>query len=397
MNDREPPSPGRAPRSALPRFLFLYAALFAAFGAASPFLPGLLKQHGLGSHEIGVVLAAGTAIRLLAGPLGAWVADRTGLAPAVLAAFAAAAAVVALGYGPARGLLPLLALSVAHAAVLAPLVPIADALTLGSARRGLSGEPGVPYGWVRSAGSAAFIGGVLASGLLVDKLGLGVIVWLNAGLLAVAAGAGLLLPNRIAGRAARAERGSIRALVGTPVFMRLMAVAALVGGSHALHDGFEVIRWRAAGLTPGQCSLLWAGSVAAEVVVFLAAGPWLLRRLGPGGAVTLAALAGVVRWGTSAQTAWFPAMALAQPLHGLTFALLHLACMDLIGRVVPAASAATAQAFYGTVALGATSAAVTLASGPMYDRLGPAAFWVMAGLCAAALPLARGLRGAGRT
>ena len=113
--------------------------------------------------------------------------------------------------------------------------------------------------------------------------------------------------------------------------------------------------------------------------------------------MTLAALAGVVRWGTSAQTAWFPAMALAQPLHGLTFALLHLACMDLIGRVVPAASAATAQAFYGTVALGATSAAVTLASGPMYDRLGPAAFWVMAGLCAAALPLARGLRGAGRT
>ena len=127
-------------------------------------------------------------------------------------------------------------------------------------------------------------------------------------------------------------------------------------------------------------------------MVFLSVGPWLLRRLGPGGAMTLAALAGVVRWGTSAQTAWFPAMALVQPLHGLTFALLHLACMDTIGRVVPVGSAATAQAFYGTVALGATSAAVTLASGPMYDWLGPAAFWVMASLCAAALPLARGLR-----
>ena len=386
------------PRPPLPRLLFLYAALFAAFGVASPFLPGLLKQGGLASHEIGLVLAAGTAIRLLAGPLGARVADRTGMAPAVLAAFAAAAAVVALGYGPTRGLLPLLALSVAHAAVLAPLVPIADALTLGSSR-GADEARVVRYGWVRAAGSAAFIGGVLASGLLVEQQGLGVIVPLNAALLAVAAGAGLLLP-RITGRAIRAGTGaeagagagSVRALLGIPAFVRLMAVAALVGGSHALHDGFEVIRWQAAGLTPGQCSLLWASSVAAEVVVFLAAGPALLRRLGPSGAMTLAALAGVMRWGTSAQTAWFPAMALVQPLHGLTFALLHLACMDVIGRVVPAGSAATAQAFYGTVALGATSAAVTLASGPLYNRLGPAAFWAMAALCAAAMPLARGFR-----
>ena len=91
------------PGSPLPRFLFLYAALFAAFGVASPFLPELLKQHGLSSHEIGIVLAAGTAIRLLAGPFGAWVADRSGLAPVVLAVLTTAA-VVALGYGPARGL-----------------------------------------------------------------------------------------------------------------------------------------------------------------------------------------------------------------------------------------------------------------------------------------------------
>lgn len=382
-------------RPPLPHFLFLYAALFAAFGVASPFLPGLLKQGGLASYEIGLVLAAGTAIRLLAGPLGARIADRTGLAPMVLATFAAVAAVVALGYGPARGLLPLLALSVAHAAVLAPLVPIADALTLGSSHGVGNGGQAVRYGWVRAAGSAAFIGGVLASGLLVERQGLGVIVPLNAALLAVAAGAGLLLP-RIAGRATRAGAeagaGSVRALLSIPAFVRLMVVAALLGGSHALHDGFEVIRWQAAGLTPGQCSVLWASSVAAEVVVFLAAGPWLLRRLGPGGAMVLAALAGVVRWGTSAQTAWFPAMALAQPLHGLTFALLHLACMEVISRVVPAGAAATAQAFYGTVALGATSAAVTLASGPLYDRLGPAAFWAMAALCAAAVPLARGLR-----
>jgi PPP family 3-phenylpropionic acid transporter len=77
-----------------------------------------------------------------------------------------------------------------------------------------------------------------------------------------------------------------------------------------------------------------------------------------------------------------------EPLHGLTFALLHLACMDVIARVVPVGRAATAQAFYATVAKGGTSAAVTLASETLYGKLGAAAFWVMAGMYALAVPLA---------
>ncbi len=379
-------------RSPLPRFLLLYTALFAAFGVASPFLPGLLKQDGLGSGAIGIVLAGGTAIRLLSGPLGGRLADRTGLPSAILGGFAAASAAVALGYAPARGLPLLFAVSVAHAAVLAPLTPLADALTLGSAQR----APRFEYGWVRATGSAAFIVGTLVSGQMVGRSGLGVIVWLNAALLAVAALLAPTLPNRVAGTeeagAASPERGSVGTLLRIPVFRRLMLVAALIGGSHALHDGFEVIRWRSAGLSASQASVLWALSVAAEVAVFSFLGSRLLRRLGPGRALVLSGLAGIVRWGTAALTARFWIMALVEPLHGLTFALLHLACMEVIGRVVPAELAATAQAFYATVAMGAMQAAVTLASGPLYGRFGAGAFWPMALMCAAAIPVALGVR-----
>ena len=164
-----------------------------------------------------------------------------------------------------------------------------------------------------------------------------------------------------------------------------MAVAALVGGSHALHDGFEVIRWRTAGLSAAQSSVLWAMSVAAEVVVFLWAGPRLLAGLGTGWALALSACAGIVRWSVAACTAWFPAMALVEPLHGLTFALLHLACMSLIARVVPASLAASGQAFYATVAMGAAGALVSAASGELYGWFGAGAFWGMAAMCAAAL------------
>ena len=181
----------------LPRFLVFYAALFAAFGVASPFLPGLLQQDGLGPSQLGVVLAAGTGIRLLAGPFGGRMADRIGRVPLVLAGYTAVAAVVALGYAPARGLPLLLAISVAHAAVLAPLTPLADTLAVGSAKHGRNFR----YGWVRGAGSAAFIAGTLVSGQVVGQAGLGSIVWLNAGLLAAAAGVAALLPNHVAGAA----------------------------------------------------------------------------------------------------------------------------------------------------------------------------------------------------
>lgn len=376
--------------SPLPRFLILYAAMFSAFGVASPFLPALLQEDGLGPGSIGVVLAAGTAIRLLAGPLGGRIADRSGRTAVVLCGFTAAAAIVAMGYVPARGMPLLLLVSVAHAAVLAPLTPLADALALGSSQA----TPGFEYGWVRAAGSGAFIAGALVSGQMVGLWGLETIVWGNATLLGAAACVAWMLPNRVAGGkpAREAVAGSMRSLLSIPMFRRLMLVAALIGGSHALHDGFEVIRWRSAGLSAGQVSILWSMSVAAEVGVFLFLGRRLLERYGPGTAMTLAASAGIVRWGTAAQTAWFPAMALVEPLHGLTFALLHLACMDMIGRVVPANMAATAQTFYATVAMGTMSAVVTLASGPLYGQMGSSAFWLMAALCAVALPLAWRIR-----
>ncbi len=371
----------------LRRFLLLYGALFAAFGVASPFLPGLLQSHGLGAGALGVVLAAGTAIRLASGPWGGALADRVRSPRLVLAGFAAASALVALLYVPARGVVALLLVSVAHAAVLAPLTPVGDALALAAA----AGPRGFSYGWVRGGGSAAFIGGTLLSGQMVGWAGLGVVVWLNAALLGAAAAAALAVPNpRFAADAGPARQGGGRTtdLLAIPIFLRAMLVVALIGGSHALHDGFEVIRWRAAHLSAAQCSVLWSLSVASEVFVFLVVGGPLLQRLGPGRALAVSAIAGVVRWGTAARTAWFPAMAMVEPLHGLTFALLHLSAMQVIACVVPVQLAARAQAFYATVAMGASSAVLTLSSGKLYGWFGAGAFWPMAALCAAALPIA---------
>ena len=49
-------------------------------------------------------------------------------------------------------------------------------------------------------------------------------------------------------------------------------------------------------------------------------------------------------------------------------------------------------ALYTRVAVGTMTAVMTLVSGPLYGALGLRAFWVMALLCAAALPIAFAMR-----
>ncbi len=85
-------------------------------------------------------------------------------------------------------------------------------------------------------------------------------------------------------------------------------------------------------------------------------------------------------------------MFLMQPLHGLTFAAQHLAAMAVVARIAPAGLAATAQSAYAFLGTGLALAALTLASGRLYEHLGAGGFWVMALLCAAAVPAAFALK-----
>ncbi|MCJ2019475.1 MFS transporter [Methylobacterium sp. E-065] len=378
-----------------PAFVLLQGSLYAAYGTESPFLPSFLGERGLSAGEIGGVLAAGTLMRLAAGPIAGHLADRYDATRAVLSCAAFAAGVISFAYLLGYGFWPLLAASVLHASAIAALAPLADALTLTAAEQ----EGTFSYGWVRGAGSAAFVLGTLASGLLVAQAGVASVIVSSGVLFLVMA----LATSRVPAASPREPQDSlgfdgVRELLAMALFRRMLIVAALVIGSHALNDSFAVILWREAGIGPSTISLLWSESVASEVFVFVLAGPWLLSRASTAQAAMLAAVVGVLRWSVLASTASVPVLAVIQLSHGLTFALLHLANMRLIVRTVPPHVAATAQTLYGTLGLGVASAVLTSVGGLLYGRLGAGAFWFMAALCALALPLTVGLgRNAGKS
>ena len=373
--------------SALGGFLLLYGALYGAYGTESAYLPAFLQSHGLAVERVGLVLAAGTLVRVVSGPAIGRLADGLSRRKLALVVAAGLSGLTGWAYLVAFGLWPLLGVSLAAAAATAALAPLSDALAVAAAAEGRNFQ----YGWVRGAGSAAFVVGTLLSGQLIDRVGLASIIVASSALFLATALCAARVRAQEDAKAATPIVGAFGALWAVPVYRRLILVVVLVLGSHAMTDTFAVIVWRAAGYGGGAVSVLWSVSVAAEVFVFFLAGPWLLARFGPARCAGLSAAAGILRWSVMGATTSMPALIGVQALHGLTFALLHMVAMRVIAESVPERLAATAQTVYGALALGLASAALTFASGYLYAGLGMRAFWVMAGLCAAALPFVGGM------
>src|SRR6185295_10472627 len=96
------PSEVSLARSPVTDFILLYALLYGAFGAASPFLPAYIQEGGISSELIGVLFGAGTAIRLVSAPIAGRIADRTRALRLSFAVYAAATALATTGYLAAK-------------------------------------------------------------------------------------------------------------------------------------------------------------------------------------------------------------------------------------------------------------------------------------------------------
>ena len=83
-----------APPHLLLRFLLLYGALYCSFGLSSPFLPEFLTLRGVHPESLGLLLGAGTAVRLISAPIAGRLADVFGVFRLELSLFAILAAVV---------------------------------------------------------------------------------------------------------------------------------------------------------------------------------------------------------------------------------------------------------------------------------------------------------------
>ncbi len=255
---------------------------------------------------------------------------------------------------------PILLLFLLTACVWTPIIPMVDGYALKGVR-----QYGFDYGPVRLWGSAAFIIGALACGLLVDIVSATRVIWVLAAMALIGTLTSLRL-QPLADLAASGPQPRATMLLRNPAFLAIIFTSALVQGSHATLYSFASISWQQAGLGGVTISLLWSLGVVAEIIVFAISPRFTWS---PVTLVALGAASAALRWVLTAQHLPVPLLALIQTSHGLTFGLTQVGIVGLLLRHVPAHVMASAQG-YLVAATGIVMSSATIASGPLYARYG---------------------------
>ncbi len=256
-----------------------------------------------------------------------------------------------------------------------PMVPLTDAYAL----RGVA-RYGIGYGPLRLWGSAAFIAGALACGLLVDLIAARHLIWVIAGVAGLGAAASLgLRPLERPKTAPAAAAGALlreSGLLRKPGFLAIILASALIQGSHAAYYSFSSITWQISGFGGLTIAGLWALGVLAEIVVFALSPRFTWP---PALLVTIGAVAAVARWLITAQEPSATVLALVQLAHGLTFGLTQLGTMGLLVRHVPGHVMVRGQGYLAACG-GIVTSCASILSGAVYARYGQGVYYVMAAM-----------------
>ncbi|PHY22447.1 MFS transporter [Caulobacter sp. BP25] len=364
----------------LARLCLFYASLFLVSGVSLPYAGTFLRDRGMSGGAIGLILAVPLLLKPFTGPALAVWADGFKLrrTPMVLLLIGAGLGYAGLLAGP--NLFWLILAWFVGQTLMSTVSPLIDVITLRRAR-----TEGFNYGLPRGVGSTAFIAANLAMGAILTLAAPTIIaLWIIAACFVGAlAAAWLVPPERVHAEGAkpgRAERWKgLGDLMRNRTFVLAVVTAGLIQGAHAFYYGFSAILWRKQGIAEPMIGVLWGVGVAAEVGFMWFLEP-LRRRWGPERFLVLGAMAAVLRWTAYAFEPPLWALFPLQCLHALTFAAAFLASLRLIEKLAPPAAASPAQAINSALSSGFTLGIATLASGPLFDALGPFGYLTMAGM-----------------
>ncbi len=353
-----------------------FLGFFFAYGVYLPFWSLWFKEQGVSPTDIGLLVGLGLATRCVANMvLSSRLHKVEHLMPALR--WLSFAALIFVGFHFfTGGSFWLMALAtVLFNLCCGPVVPLSDAMANYYARLKM-----LDYGRTRLWGSVAFIAGSTVVGYLVAEFGSDMILYTAM----VGVFISLLFamrntnPMPVTREGQHSERPKLSALLTDKPVVKFLVLMALIQGSHAAYYGFSAIHWKAAGHSEDVIGYLWSLGVAAEVAVFalskrLFAG-WSLRTL-----FVVAAGGVMLRWGMTASTTSILALVVVQMLHGVTFAMAHIAAIQYIQNSAENKMVAL-QALYNAIPLGAFIALMTVISGWGYEHWGANIFWLMAAM-----------------
>jgi PPP family 3-phenylpropionic acid transporter len=257
-------------------------------------------------------------------------------------------------------------------------LPLVEATTLSHL-----GEETARYGRIRVWGSVGFIAAVVGVGYTLDFVAVTVVPWIVLATMLAMLAVGWTIPEPgLAPHAA--DHRPLGDILRRPETVALIAASALMAAAHGPYYTFFSIYLVDHGYSKAVTGWLWALGVICEIAIFV----WMphlyrafsLRQI----LIASLALAAVrfvaIGWGVESLLV----LLLAQALHAATFGSFHAAAIGVIHQLFRGRHQARGQAIYGSLAYGVGGSLGALASGYVWDALGPAATFTLAAGCALA-------------
>lgn len=367
------------------RIGLFYAAICFIYGIHLPYLAVWLAWREIDPASISIITAAPLFLRLAVAPAIAWRADRFAAHAQMIRFLAWTGLGLAAVLTSTVGFWQVLPVAALYAIAIGCIMPLIETIALNGVR-----EEGLHYGRMRLWGSLSFLAANFITGLAIDHLGKGTILWVMIAATAAMAAAAHLLPvSRRALEQLKSQAGPLGAppaapagsaamlLLRSPVFPVFLLTVGAIQGAHAFFYTFGVLHWQSQGYSAAGTGVLWAFGICAEIVLF-ANSTALIRRFGAMALLLAGGTAAFLRWTAMAFDPPLAALVVLQAAHALTYAATHVGAMHFIEQAVPARAAGTAQALYGSAAAGVGIGFATLAAGGLYGSLGGAAYGAMA-------------------
>lgn len=366
-------------RESLAPFGALSFAYFASIGLFNPYAPLWFQSLGFSTLAIGAIGSLQAWTRVVSPYAWSWTGDHweQGARRATLLRIATT---LALAF--ALGLLFTRSYGAVSAAVLllflsnGAIVPLAEA-ALSQRLATAQGLDVARYGRVRVWGSIGFIVSVTAFGVILQATGIDALPAFTVAIFAALAIAAWRLPRqRSASHTPPAPTApGVLAVLRRPVVAWFFAGVFLTVLAHTALYIFFSLYLVELGYGKTAVGLLWAVSVAAEIVFFWTQGRWFARWNAQAWLI-FAAAASVLRFGAiAAFGANAVVLVLAQTLHAFTFAAQHAACIALIDKHFAGRLRGRGQALYTTLGYGASGVIGGLVGGAISERFGfPAVF-----------------------
>lgn len=341
-----------------------YFFYFAFVGVFSPYFGLYLQSLTFSAWEISILMTQMQMMRLVGPYFWSALVDRFDLRMAVIRASGVATLLLFCTLFFVRSFEALLLCIGLFSFFWVAALPLVETATFDHLRN----DPG-RYSRIRLWGSVGFIVTVLGAGALLDRSSSGSQLWLCAACLAGLMGCGLSLPDSPQSHP-HESHPSIGSIVRQPQVVALLAACIFMSAAHGALYVFYAIFLSEHGYSKSMVGALWTLGVLVEIGLFFYMGQ-IMRRFALR-AILLASLgAAAIRFvmiGLAVDSVTL--LALAQLLHGLTFAAFHSAAIASISRWFPGNTRARGQALYSSLSFGAGGAVGGLVSGWAWEIFG---------------------------